>query len=59
MADQDEASLAAVRDDLVTILGRLDELGLHQAGAHVSMAVHGPWQMPTHSLPAGRAEAPD
>lgn len=56
MADQDEASLAAVRDDLETVLDRLDQLGLHQAGAHVSMAVHCLRRMSNPCLSTGTAE---
>lgn len=37
---RDEAEVAVLRSELQAILTRLDQLALHQAGAHVSMAVH-------------------
>jgi len=40
MALHDDEAVEAVRSELLTILERLDELGLSQAGAHLSMAIH-------------------
>lgn len=36
----DDHRVKAVRSELLDILERLDELELHQAGAHLSMAIH-------------------
>lgn len=35
-----EAEVAVLLSELQPILTRLDQLALHQAGAHVSVAVH-------------------
>lgn len=39
-----------IKADLLRLLERLDALGLHQAGAHLSMAIHSLESAPTGRL---------
>jgi hypothetical protein len=40
MRARDNPNVKAIRSDLLDLLERLDELDLHLAAAHLSMAIH-------------------
>lgn len=68
MTLHDDPAVKAIRSELLNLLEQLDELGLDQAGAHLSMAIHclapGSFDCPAPSdparmrIPAEDAEAP-
>jgi hypothetical protein len=40
MMESRDAAMQALRSELLNIMARVDDLGLHQAGAHLFMAIH-------------------